>query len=201
MPAPPLPRLAPVIPAFQGLALAVLGFTLVNAAREIASPGASVAWHLFHVPGWPGGADACLALLSVLLVWSGFGPVGRRGVFGGLAAGLAALALLAGWNALEVAHLIRSGAIVTGWPVPLSAVLAGAVALHGALCLAPRHEAARAGARSSRGKPVAIAAAAIAGVGLATLLHIHAYGLTESRRPADAIVVFGARAYADGTPS
>jgi vancomycin permeability regulator SanA len=33
------------------------------------------------------------------------------------------------------------------------------------------------------------------------LLHIHAFGLTDYRRPADAIVVFGARAYADGTPS
>jgi vancomycin permeability regulator SanA len=38
-------------------------------------------------------------------------------------------------------------------------------------------------------------------VGLAVLLHIHAFGFTDYRRPADAIVVFGARAYADGTPS
>lgn len=195
----PLPRLA--LPIFRGLALAALAFTLVNAARELASPGASVAWHLFHVPGWRGGADACLALMTAFMLWSAFGPVQRRATAILLAAGLAALSTLAALDALAFAALVRRGAIASAWPVPLSAALAVTLALHGALCLWPRHAAARAGAALPSGGALLTGAAGIAAAGLAALLHIHAFGLTDYRRPADAIVVLGARAYANGQPS
>lgn len=198
----PLHRLA--VPVFRGLALAALAFTLVNGARELASPGASAAWHLFHVPGWRGGADACLALMTAFMVWSAFGPVRRRATAALLAAGLAALSLLAALDALAFADLVRRGAIASAWPVPLSAALAVTLALHGALCLRPRHAAAREGAALTPATPAGAAltgAAGLAAVGLAALLHIHAFGLTDYRRPADAIVVLGARAYANGQPS
>lgn len=45
--------------------------------------------------------------------------------------------------------------------------------------------------------PLAVAAAA----GLLLLAHLFTFGCTDYRRSADAIVVFGARVYADGTPS
>lgn len=212
-PSPRLPRPAAIaIPVCRGFAVAVALFAGVNGAREIASPGASVAWHLFQVPGSPRAADVCLSLLAALLLWSAFGPVRRRAAVAAVAAGLSGLGLLAAWNALGFHALLRAGVIATAWPVPLSAVLALGIALHAAGCLYPRHAAARregggaAPARRARweGRAAAAAITAAAALGIAALgavLHIHAFGLTDYRRPADAILVFGARAYADGTPS
>ncbi|EYF02298.1 Hypothetical protein CAP_7227 [Chondromyces apiculatus DSM 436] len=209
-------RTAVSLAVFRGFAVAVLAFAGINAVRALGPGGSSVAWHLFYLPGVRGGADACLALLAVVLGWSAFGGVGRRGVAVALGLGLAALAVVAGYNALAFADLAQEGAIRSAFPVPLSAGLAVVLVLHGVLCLWPRHVAARgevggevgekAGARRAIGG-AAVAAGVAAGVAslgwgmLAVVLHIHAFGLTDYRRPADAIVVFGARAYADGTPS
>lgn len=195
----------------RGLALAAVGFALVNGARELLSPGHSAAYLLFHVPGAAAGPDACLALLAALVLWSAFGPVGRPAVAATLAAGLSGLALLAGLNALEFHALLAAGRIETAWPVPMSAIVAAHLLLHAGLCLWPRHAAARGegpidvGARAGRcralGGALLCVAGAIGGTLGAVVFHIHAFGLTDYRRPADAIVVFGARAYADGTPS
>jgi len=139
-PFPRLPRPAELsIPIFRGLSLAIAAFALVNQARELASPGASVAWHLFHVPGSPRGADLCLGLLAALLLGSAFGPVRRRAAVVALAAGIGALGALAAWNALGFYALLRARVITTAWPVPLSAVLAATLALHVVGCLLPRH--------------------------------------------------------------
>ncbi|WP_050428606.1 YdcF family protein [Chondromyces crocatus] len=201
MATPLLPRVGLMIPVFRGFALVVCAFTLINAVRAVVSRGASVAWHLFQLPGVPGGADVCLAILAVVLGWSAFGPVRRRAVAVALAVGLLALAALAVQNALTFGGLVRAGTIRSGFPLPLSAGLAGALLLHGGLCLWPRHVRARANVTVSPRAVLTTTAAALAWVGGAVVLHIHAFGLTDYRRPADAIVVFGARAYADGTPS
>jgi uncharacterized SAM-binding protein YcdF (DUF218 family) len=198
------------LPVLRGLTLAVAGFAIVNGARDLVSPGHSAAFLLFHVPGSPAGPDACLAVLAALLLWSAFGPVGRPAVAAGIAGGLCGLALLAGLNALEFHALLAAGRVESAWPVPMSALLAAHLPLHAALCLRPRHAAARgeapapaAGRRRGGDAAGALlcAVAAIGGSLAAVVFHIHAFGLTDYRRPADAIVVFGARAYADGTPS
>lgn len=186
---------------FRFLAAIVAAFALVNLIGAAASRRFSAAYILFHVPGAPGLADACLALLAVALGWSAFGPVRRRAVAGLLGGALGALSALAGYNAMEFYGLVERGQIKTAWPVPLSLVLMVYIALHVRLCLVPRYRARGTAARSrlafSGAGAVAACAAALAGL----IFHVHALGLTDYRRPADAIVVLGAGVYADGTPS
>ncbi|MCC6551820.1 MAG: YdcF family protein [Polyangiaceae bacterium] len=197
------PRAAPPASApagralLRGLAIAAAGFAIVNAVRELASPGASAAYLLFHVPGAPGGPDACLGLMAALLLASAFAPIRSRAVAAALATGLCALALLAGLNALEFYRLLAAGQIRSAWPVPMSALVAAHLALHAAAYRRP----CRARPGPAVRAQMLVVAAALAGSLGAALFHIHAFGLTDYRRPADAIVVFGARAYSNGTPS
>lgn len=195
---------------FRYLAASVCAFALVNGARDLASPGFSVAYILFYVPGVRHGADACLALLALLLAVSAFGPVRRRAVFGALAAGLLGLACLALLNAAQFFRLVQKGVLTTSWPVPLSVLLAIYIALHAAFCLRPRHALAQLDAprappepgRASRRLASKVAlAAALASLWAGVAFYVHSLGLTDYRRPADAIVVLGARVYADGRPS
>jgi uncharacterized SAM-binding protein YcdF (DUF218 family) len=78
--------------------------------------------------------------------------------------------------------------IKTAWPVPLSAVIAMVLVWI-----------ARGGAE--RGHRAAIALAAVGAAIIFPLAQVCFFGITDYRRPADVIVVFGAKAYADGTPS
>lgn len=183
---------------FRGLAAAFIAFALLNEARELVSPGFSVAYILFYVPGFPAGADACLALLALFLGASAFGPVKRRGVALGLSAGLLGLAGIALLNAAEFYRLVRSGVLSTAWPVPLSIPLALYIALHVGLCLRPRHLGED--GPLLRGAGIALVGA-LASLGLGVVFYVHSLGLTDYRRRADAIVVLGARVYADGRPS
>lgn len=86
------------------------------------------------------------------------------------------------WNAIVYLSLLRAGALA-GWALPFSYLLA--LALVPALFVRRR-------------APLAAIPAALLVLALA---HIQTFGHTDYRRPADAIVVFGARAHRDGTPS
>jgi uncharacterized SAM-binding protein YcdF (DUF218 family) len=90
--------------------------------------------------------------------------------------------VVAMWNAVSYVSLLAGGQ-VRGWALPFSYVLA--LALTPALFVRRR-------------APVAALPAALLVLALA---HILTFGHTDYRRQADAIVVFGARAYRDGTPS
>jgi uncharacterized SAM-binding protein YcdF (DUF218 family) len=93
-----------------------------------------------------------------------------------------AAVLLAGANAGQYLAL-RSAGAVSGWWLSLSLLLA--LAFVPALWVRRR-------------APIpALAAAA----GLLVLAHVLTFGHSDYRREADAIVVFGAKAYSDGTPS
>lgn len=93
----------------------------------------------------------------------------------------AAAVALAVWNCAEYYALLGAGRI-EGFPVPFSALVA--------VGLAPALFAARAPLPAT-----AIAAAAL------VPLHLFSFGVTDYRRPADAIVVFGAKAHPDGRAS
>ena len=96
-------------------------------------------------------------------------------------------------NACEYLWLLGNGRISGAW-VPISLVLCVGFALV---------------ARSARARPVVmprrsglVALAMVPAMVVAFLLsQILIFGVTDYRRPADAIVVLGARVYADGTPS
>jgi uncharacterized SAM-binding protein YcdF (DUF218 family) len=127
----------------------------------------------------------------------------------GVGVGLVGLAALALVNAAGFYRLVGAGVLSTAWPVPLSIPLAIYIGLHVVLCLRPRHLAARRGdaeASIRPERPLAVAGAfaltgALASIGLGVIFYVHSLGLTDYRRRADAIVVLGARVYADGTPS
>ena len=94
---------------------------------------------------------------------------------------IAAVAIAASNAATYLA--LRSAGMVSGWGLSLSLVLA--------LGMVPAMFIRR------RAPLLAVAGA----MGLLVLTHVLTFGHCDYRRRADAIIVFGARAYADGTPS
>lgn len=187
-----------MLPVNRGVALFLGVFTLLNIAGSWRTPG-------FNANGWwidvgfvpKGVGDWALVAAAAGLVAFGIG--GGRGlrwawlrhltavVVGGLAA-------VAMWNAVWFYVLWGTGRIHPGVPVPLSLVLSLVLSavVRGIYVEAP------AGTWLRRG--------VITGVFLASfivfpLAQMYCFGETDYRRKADAIVVFGAKANADGTPS
>ena len=175
-----------------GLALFLGGFGLLNGLGGALWPGfdANGWWiDLRALPDWA--ADGVLLVVSALLAaWAirpAMGPHRRC-----LTQGAAGLVLLvATLNALNVWRLAAVGAIDTPLPVPLSAGIAAAAWL---ILRSARRTAAAPPSRSPWG---AVAVAAIGGVAM-PMAQFFLFGRTDYRRPADAVVVFGARAYANG---
>lgn len=138
---------------------------------------------------WP------LMLVSTAMLVA-FGTVGIRSnvqrVVSLLTLGL--LLLMAVWNVVSFYHLASTGAILVGVPVPLSfAVVAGLGLILREIAVPPT-------ARTRFQRLVMSGTFALC-CGLFPLAMMYCFGKTDYRRPAEAIVVFGARAYADGTPS
>lgn len=190
---------------FQFLAGFWVIFALLNELRELWSPGFSAAYILFYFPYTRSGADICLLGFAALLSLSAFGPVKHRAAAIGEGAGLLSLALLAVWNAVQFYRLVDRGILATAWPVPLSVPLAVYLVLHVVFCLRVRHRIARdPRLRRRRPRAASIRAALLSSLlafFLLIVFYVHSLGLTDYRRPADAILVLGARVYADGRPS
>ena len=137
-------------------------------------------------------AVAVLAAGGVGLLWFAAGRAGSSAVRVGVAVVVAVLAVATLCDAGRFYREWWGGRVRPGVPVPLSLGLAGVL---GAIFWQAMAGPVAAGRR--RGVWVALAAAAVA----FPLGQIYCFGKTDYRRRADAIVVFGARTYADGTPS
>jgi uncharacterized SAM-binding protein YcdF (DUF218 family) len=161
-------------------ALALLGIALVvDSIRSFFTPDASILGVFLR---WPGGRALpmlCGALLGAALL------VRRRASALVLVAG-AALALI---DVGEYYALRADG--LPGAPVPFALATFLLFAL--------------AAVRTLADGPPAPLAWRVAGASLAApalvLLHVFSFGATDYARPADAIVVLGARVYEDGRPS
>ncbi|HVR73974.1 MAG TPA: YdcF family protein, partial [Planctomycetota bacterium] len=99
------------------------------------------------------------------------------------------------WNVVAYYILVARGSVSAGLPVPLSLLVSAAllvvlIALGDKAPLAMTRREALAGA--------AFLGACLVGFPLAQM---YCFGKTDYRRPADAVVVLGARTYADGRPS
>jgi uncharacterized SAM-binding protein YcdF (DUF218 family) len=142
------------------------------------------------VPGWRAAAVLlALTLLTpdrVLARRPGLRTAGTAA-----AAGFAAAALV---DTLAFYGLLGAGLIRSGLPLPVSALVAW---LLGAAALRLWRTRAAAPPAPARRVLAPLAAAAV----VALLALVLGYGATDYARPADAAVVLGARAYADGTPS
>lgn len=178
----------------RGIALFFGGFTLLNLVGELRVQGFDLNHWWIDLRPLPGDlARLLLAVLAGLFVAFGLWPQARpwrRGLT--VALGAAAVWVAAG-NAVNFFRLCGRGVIRTSLPLPLSLVVALALA---AVVLAAARPAARTGAR-----PWSVALTVLACLVLFPLAQVFCLGKTDYRRSADAIVVFGARVYADGRPS
>jgi vancomycin permeability regulator SanA len=174
----------------RGVALFLAGFTVLNLVGDMrfARANANVWWIDF----WPLPLDIAwlfFGTLAIVLLMHAVAPShavrARRAAR--VMIGLAAVAALV--NAFRFYRVLSHHTIRTPWPVPLSLLVFVAL-----VAIAVDY-----GNATSRVRSV-FAVAAIAAV-LFPIAQIGFFGATDYRRPADLIVVFGARANADGSPS
>jgi uncharacterized SAM-binding protein YcdF (DUF218 family) len=102
-----------------------------------------------------------------------------------------ALAAVAASNVITFYFLMATGRIMAGFPVPFSLLICAGMVLVARDGLRRRESA----------KPVVcwrVVAGCLVLFGLFPLAQMLFFGNTDYRRPADAVVVFGARAYKDG---
>jgi uncharacterized SAM-binding protein YcdF (DUF218 family) len=182
------------VAAGRGVALFVGGFSLLNAAGDLLSPGFDAnRWWIDLRPLPHGLSLALLAVGGALLLAHGL-RAARQG-WRRAATFVAALFLLAvtASNAVTAVVMRLAGRIGGASWVPFSLGVTLALA---AVLVSLSAEAPRGGGARWR---VALVAALLAV--LAPLGQMLSFGRTDYRRPADVIVVFGARVYADGRPS
>ncbi len=181
--------------AARGVALFLGVFSLLNILGDWGRGGfdANLWWIDLHpLPLWA----ARLVLLAAAWCLLAFGAAPypsptRRRVTRGLLWGLLVMAVA---NAAHYYILLATGVLNAGPRVPFSLLVAGALWL--VLCETPPRE--PTATPAPRGVLLLTVCACLIGFPLAQM---NCYGRTDYRRPADAIVVFGARAYADGSCS
>ena len=195
-----IPGFSPLLPNAldwaRALALFLGGFTALNLLGEWRRPGFDANEWWIDLRAFPRGIGwTALALASVFLVAFAIQPTlqtWRRRVTAVLV-GLFAIA--AAMNATQFYLLLAKGAIRSAWPLPLSLFIMGS------LLFILRHV-----CRSCPGNPRRLVLLRV-GLPLAACLvlfplaQVVCFGKTDYRRPADAVIVLGARAYADGRPS
>lgn len=103
------------------------------------------------------------------------------------------------FNTLGALSVHSTGQVVLGMPLPLTAVLAVAVAL--LIRVRPDITGASSTLFQRLRRSVRVAGLAACFALLAALAQMLWFGESDYRRPADAIVVYGCKAYADGRPS
>ena len=181
----------------RGLALFVGASAALNGVGEWLHGGfdTSPLWLDMRGLGesWQSGLQWSFALLLLLYALRPDAGRWRRGATAVVLTAMIAKALV---DVANVWWLESTDRIALGFPVPLSLFVAGT----GAWLLCAVLKARPMRAERTREHAAAIAVAGVAAVAFA-LLQMLCFGATDYRRPADAAVVFGARAYADGTPS
>jgi uncharacterized SAM-binding protein YcdF (DUF218 family) len=169
----------------RGIALFLALFTLLNLAGDLRFSGASgnVWWIDFPLLPLPV-SRTLLALIALALLWFALGRPPRPLTL----AAPAIVFVAAVANAVVYYTLLARHAIHSSVPIPLSLVIALSM-----LVIVFRCDA----IESTRSIALAFLASAV----VFPIAQITTFGMTDYRRPADLIVVFGAKAYADGTPS
>jgi uncharacterized SAM-binding protein YcdF (DUF218 family) len=136
-----------------------------------------------------------LLVVGALLVAHGLRPAsdGRRRTASLVAVAIAAI--VASMNAISYYRTWDSGTIAPRSPVPLSLLIAVLLGVIWFSIFRP------APAPTRKASFAAIAAVSLAFVSGVPLLQMAFFGTTDYRRPADVVVVFGARVRLDGTAS
>lgn len=179
--------------ALRWLCALLAGFILVNTLAGLAGPWRDASIWVVDVrwlPRWLGTPLLIGWPLAVVAAVISNGPrLPRAG-----SVGAAILALLCVTDAVRFYVLLSRGDIRTDLPIPASALFAWALGA-GAWLLS------RPAPRLSWQRGSLALASAGAAAALFPVLQMVCFGLTDYRRPADAVLVLGARTYADGSVS
>ncbi len=155
---------------------------------------ASIVWNLL-LAGVFGLAAAVTLVVNPL----------RRSIGACLSLMLAIAAVLAGADTIVFVKLLRSGEIVSSWPIPLSLVVAGLSAIGACVVIPTRSTSEPPNLSEPIFRHILFTAVTLASMFLGQLvlvwLHVETFGSTDYRREADVAVVLGARVYSDGTLS
>lgn len=184
------------MPIRRTLALMIAAAVLLNCAALRPGFDPNI-WllDLRAVPGWI--ATPGLLTAAALLLGFAIRPrMSRTREFATFAAAAALLAVAAA-NAAVYYALLARGVVQSAMPVALSACLLAVLA---AVVTGVRRARSAPSVRPAAGAAWSALTAAVILIGF-PLAQMATFGQTDYRRPADAILVFGARAYADGTPS
>lgn len=173
-------------------ALFVALLTLMNLLGDLFWPGfdASIWWiSLGMLPGWLS-KSLLAASAFVLLMFAFRRPTSWEGrlLVGAL---VLSLAVVAASDAITFYFLVATSRIAAGFPVPFSLLVSIGMLLVAREVLRRREVV----PRVVRWRVVA---GCVVLFGLFPLAQMLFFGNTDYRRPADAVVVFGARAYQDG---
>jgi uncharacterized SAM-binding protein YcdF (DUF218 family) len=168
-------------------------FIALNLLGNLLWPGfdANVWWIHFSrwLPAWIVKSSLAISAFTLVLFALQNRRRWQRAQFtAGVAAALAIVALL---NAISFYRLLAMGRIEAGFPLPLSIVICSALLWIAKAAWSESPVDARTGWWI-------VAAGSTCLFGLFPLALMIFFGNTDYRRPADAVVVFGARAYKDG---
>ena len=175
----------------RGLALFLGGFCLLNLLGQFrfARFDANLWWIDLH---WfpQSAANVFLLICSVVLIAFGL-RVPASGWRRWLTMGCAAALLIGAFaDTIQFFVLLVNGAVRSGLPIPLSLFVSAALGLILAATVK----------RTVSGRALPAFAVCLGCIAVFPLAQMFCFGKTDYRRPADAIVVLGARAYADGRP-
>ncbi|MCL4787547.1 MAG: YdcF family protein [Verrucomicrobia bacterium] len=176
----------------RAFALFVALLTMMNLLGDLLWPGfdASLWWISFGIlPAWLSKSLLGASALALLRFACRRPVSGRRSLF--VAASALTLALAAAMNVITFYHLLATDRITAGFPVPLSSLI----------CVGMLWVAHKAwGRRTERRRLITwrVVAGCLGLFAMFPLAQMLFFGNTDYRRPADAVVVFGARAYKDG---
>lgn len=179
----------------RGVAAFFGGFSCVNALGDAFEPGFDASGWWVDLRGLPHWLSWCVVVVSgialiAFAVRPRLGAIRRK-----LTIGWSMLLMaFCGANSIAFATALDSGRIHTPRPVPVSALIL--IALFSVMFSALKND-----FRKSRFANLN-ALAVLAMVALACpVAQMVLFGKTDYRRPADAVVVFGARVYPNGKPS
>lgn len=186
----------------RSTSLAIGVFLVVGAVAGTVSTRLDTTAWIVDLQWLPGVVARTTAfLLGGFLAWSGIEGFGRPSRVLALVA-VGVLGMMACVDAVRFWVLLARGTIASSFPLPASALLAGVCAW---IALAAwKGKSMSAGPRQSRlSRHPQLAMLGIGGVLFAVfpIVQMLCFGTTDYRRDADAVLVLGARAFADGSPS
>lgn len=190
--------------------LGFAGLALIDLWRLFQRPGQSLADLFLRVPYAGDWGPVCLAALAAVLVTSAHLRISNEKIRRLMLMSLGFFAIVSIANIVSFYLWINAGLITTKWPIPSSFLMLGYLVAHGYFVLIRKkneNDAPESVPWSTKTRLSGLKLAALHSglfilfTGVSIAFHLHAFGLTDYRRPADAILVLGAKVYANGALS